>query len=147
MEFGNNDKPDILFLAHRAPYPLDKGDRIRTYHILRFLSSRAHVHLACLADEPVTKEAQRALAEVSVRLHIISLGKTTRLLRGLGSLVCGRTVTEGAFSSGAMRDLIRTWAKDSGFRAAMGSASSMAPYLRMPELANVLAVIHLMDVD
>ena len=31
-------RPDILYLAHRLPYPPDKGDRIRTFHLLRHLS-------------------------------------------------------------------------------------------------------------
>src|SRR5437764_15247021 len=99
MVNDDGNKPDILFLAHRVPYPLDKGDRIRTFHILRFLAQRASVHLACLADEPVSEEALQALARVCHRLHIVPLGKTTRLLRGFGSLVCGRTITQGAFSS------------------------------------------------
>jgi sugar transferase (PEP-CTERM/EpsH1 system associated) len=147
MAFVDGTKPNILFLAHRVPYPLDKGDRIRTFHILRFLASRVRVHLACLADEPVTDEAQQALAGVCHRLHIVPLGKKIGLVRGFGSLVCGRTVTEGAFSSGGLRRLIRQWAAETRFQAAMGSASSMAPYLRLPELADVPAVLDLMDVD
>ncbi len=147
MAFGNSDKPDILFLAHRVPYPLDKGDRIRTFHILRFLARRASVHLACLADEPVTEEAQQALAGVCRRVHIVPLGKMGRMARALGSLVCGRTITEGAFSSDGLRRLVMQWAKETKFHAAAGSASSMAPYLRLPELAKVPAVLDLMDVD
>ena len=46
-------RPDVLYLVHRLPYPPDKGDRIRTFHVLEWLSRRAAVHLACLADEPV----------------------------------------------------------------------------------------------
>lgn len=143
----HNDKPDILVLAHRVPYPLDKGDRIRTFNLLRFLSCRASVHLACLADEPVRAEAMQALAGVCHRLHIVPLGKTSRSLRAMGSLICGRTITQGAFSSGGLRHLLRQWLKDSKFHAVMGTASSMAPYLRVPELANVPAVLDLMDVD
>ena len=46
-------RPRVLVLTHRVPFPPDKGDRIRTYHILKWLSARAVVDLACLADEPV----------------------------------------------------------------------------------------------
>lgn len=42
---------DILFLAHRIPYPPDRGDKIRGYHILRHLARRKRVHLVALADE------------------------------------------------------------------------------------------------
>ena len=147
MAFDHGDKPEILFLAHRIPYPLDKGDRIRTFHILRFLARRANVHLACLADESVTDEDRRILTGICHRVQIVPLGNKSRLLRGLGSAVCGRTITEGAFSSSGLRGLVHRWAKETKFHAAMGSASSMASYLAVPELANVAKVLDLMDVD
>lgn len=42
---------DILFLAHRIPYPPDRGDKIRSWHLLRHLAGLARVHLACFADD------------------------------------------------------------------------------------------------
>lgn len=42
----------ILFIAHRIPYPPNKGDKIRSYHILRYLSRTCDVWLACLVDDP-----------------------------------------------------------------------------------------------
>jgi sugar transferase (PEP-CTERM/EpsH1 system associated) len=147
MAFDDGNKPDILFLAHRVPYPPDKGDRIRTFHILRYLACRASIHLACLADEPVTEEATRALSGICRRLHIVPLGKKVRVLRAFGSLLCRRSITQGAFSSASMRQIVRQWAQETKFHAAMTSASSMVPYLRLPELFNVPAVVDLMDVD
>jgi sugar transferase (PEP-CTERM/EpsH1 system associated) len=41
---------DILFLAHRLPYPPDRGDRIRSWHVLRALAKIAPVHVAALID-------------------------------------------------------------------------------------------------
>jgi len=34
-------RPKELYLAHRVPYPPDKGDRIRNYHVLAWLSKLA----------------------------------------------------------------------------------------------------------
>ena len=42
---------DILFLAHRIPYPPDRGDKIRSLHLLKHLTGLAKVHLACFADD------------------------------------------------------------------------------------------------
>jgi sugar transferase (PEP-CTERM/EpsH1 system associated) len=44
-------KPELLFLAHRIPYPPNRGDKIRSWHILRHLARHAKVHLACFADD------------------------------------------------------------------------------------------------
>ncbi|MBV9930717.1 MAG: TIGR03087 family PEP-CTERM/XrtA system glycosyltransferase [Alphaproteobacteria bacterium] len=41
----------ILFLAHRIPFPPDRGDKIRSWHILRHLAGLGRVHLACFADD------------------------------------------------------------------------------------------------
>ena len=42
----------ILYLCHRAPYPPDKGDRMRAFHHLAHLARHHHVHLLSLADDP-----------------------------------------------------------------------------------------------
>lgn len=42
----------ILFIAHRTPYPPNKGDKIRSYNILRHLSERHDVDLFFMIDDP-----------------------------------------------------------------------------------------------
>ena len=42
---------EILFLAHRIPFPPDRGDKIRSWHVLKHLAGLARVHLACFADD------------------------------------------------------------------------------------------------
>lgn len=137
---------DLLFLTHRVPYPPDKGDRIRTYHMLRFLAERARVHLACLADEPVAGESVQELQRLCARVEIVPLGYS-RWLHGIASLLRGRTVTEGVFQSSALRDTVRSWAQTTRFGAALASASSLVSYLQLPGLESVPAVVDLMDVD
>jgi sugar transferase (PEP-CTERM/EpsH1 system associated) len=139
--------PDLLYLVHRVPYPPDKGDRIRAYHVLRKLTQFARVHLACLADEPVPEETRSVLANLCARLAIQPLAGGWRKLRMLAALASGRTVTEGAFESPRLRAVVQEWARTTPFAAAVASASSMVPYLRLPGLAKVAAVVDLVDVD
>jgi sugar transferase (PEP-CTERM/EpsH1 system associated) len=140
-------RPAVLYLAHRVPYPPDKGDRIRSFHLLKALGGRAAVHLACLADEPPAEGAVAALRRHCERVAVVRLGRWGRLARAAGSLALGRTASEGAFSSLALRTTLRNWARQTRFHAALASASSMAPYLRTAELRGVPAVIDLVDVD
>jgi hypothetical protein len=42
----------LLFLTHRLPYPPDKGDRIRSWHMLDHLARRWEIELGCLSDDP-----------------------------------------------------------------------------------------------
>src|SRR5437867_2687974 len=137
---------NILYLVHRVPYPADKGDRIRTFHILRFLRQHASVDLACLADEPIPQSTIEALQGHCRKLTITRL-RGGRWARALGSFLRGRTISEGAFSSAALGATLRQWAGQTRYHAVLASASSMVPYLRMPELAAVPAVVDLIDVD
>jgi hypothetical protein len=34
---------NVLFLTHRIPYPPNKGDKVRSYHLLKHLSARHRV--------------------------------------------------------------------------------------------------------
>ena len=54
---------DILFLAHRIPFPPDRGDKIRSWHLLEHLASLARVHLACFADDAADAAHLPALRE------------------------------------------------------------------------------------
>ena len=56
---------NVLFMVHRIPYPPDKGDKIRSYHLLKYLCEQHRVFLGTLSMElPViaTPEALRGLS-------------------------------------------------------------------------------------
>ncbi len=42
---------ELLFLAHRIPYPPNKGDKIRSYHLLNELRKEYKIHLATFIDD------------------------------------------------------------------------------------------------
>ena len=42
----------ILYLVHRLPYPPNKGDKVRSYHLLKHLAARHEVHLGTFIDDP-----------------------------------------------------------------------------------------------
>jgi sugar transferase (PEP-CTERM/EpsH1 system associated) len=139
-------RPTVLFLTHRTPFPPDKGDRIRTYNVLKFLSTRADVHLACLADEPVSSEQNEGMRQLASRVGAVPIG-TSRWIGALASLATGGTVSQGAFRSGRLTDLLRSWAREVRYDACLVSASSLVPYMDLPELRSTPAVIDLIDLD
>ncbi len=142
-----NTRPALLFLVHRVPFPPDKGDRIRTFQFLRYLSQKFDVHLACLADEPVEDRVIETLQRYCKRVAVANVQGRMRWVRALVSLATGRTATEGAFSSSELRAVLKRWVSETRFHVALASASSMVPYLRLPYLAGIPAVVDLIDVD
>ena len=91
-----SELPDVLIVTHRVPFPPDKGDRIRTYHLLKWLSGRARIHLAALADESVSPEATSVLTGLCSRFAAIPMDRFARI-RGLRSLSFGANALVIAF--------------------------------------------------
>lgn len=140
--------PEILYVTHRVPWPPDRGDRIRTWNILKHLSRSADVDLICLADEPVTEETRAALSRVTRRLAIIPHSGRKRYIKGALSLAIGRTVTEGLFDCRNLALTVQQWAQQSQYTGAMASSSGIARYVMEPILDDVPNVwIDLIDVD
>ena len=119
-----NQRPQILYIVHRVPYPPNRGDRIRSFHILDFLSKRADVHLATLADEPVSSETMQALHMRCKQVAIERLSKA-RWLRGASSVLRGRSTTEGLFWSPRLHRIIRQWANEPHYDGAFLYCSSV----------------------
>jgi polysaccharide biosynthesis protein PslH len=140
-------RPRILFLAHRVPYPPNRGDRIRSFHILRFLADRAEVSLAYLAEERPLPETQKALQSLCRDVAGLPLGRYRRWTSAVRSLALGRTATEGMFRCGRLRRLLARWCERTRFDAVVVFCSSMVQYLDVPGLAGVPAIVDLVDVD
>src|SRR5579862_2627830 len=132
----SHDRPRLLYLVHRLPFPPDKGDRIRAFQVLRYLSQKADVHLACLTDEQIPPGVLDSLRRFCTQVAVVKLGPA-RWLRACTSLATGRTASEGAFDSPGLRTVLRQWTAATAFDVCLASASSMVPYLRLPELCNV----------
>jgi sugar transferase (PEP-CTERM/EpsH1 system associated) len=142
----SSSRPQILMLVHRVPYPPNRGDRIRSYHLLRFLAQRADVWLATLADEPVAAGTNAALAGLCRQVAIEPVGGS-RWLRGALSLAMGRSATEGLFACGALRRTIGRWRRQVRWDAVLVFCSSMLPYADLPALCGIPLVVDLVDVD
>jgi len=91
----------VLFLAHRSPFPPDRGDKIRAYNILKHLAARAPVHLLAFADDKRDPD-DAGLTSITASRHIVRRGKS-RVVATLEALVQGRAASLTAFDSAEMR--------------------------------------------
>lgn len=137
--------PRVAYVTHRVPFPPDKGDRIRNYHVLRELSKHARVWLAALADEPVTDEQRTVLGSLCERVAFVPGGR--RWVRGGLSLLTGRSISEGLFRQPELDEVLAGWRAETNFHASLVSASSLAPYQRRGGWERVPAFVDLVDVD
>src|SRR3954466_10264992 len=88
---------DLLFLAHRIPFPPDKGDKLRAYNILRELSRTYRVHLGCFVDDAKDMEYVAHLRKICATVFAVRLNKHRALVRGLYGLASGSSLSEWYF--------------------------------------------------
>jgi hypothetical protein len=67
---------DILFLAHRVPYPPDRGDKIRGFNILKYLSAKKRVHLIAFADDRADMKQKGGLTKYTGNRSIVWRAKS-----------------------------------------------------------------------
>lgn len=77
---------EILFLVHRIPFPPDRGDKIRSYHMLKALAEIAPVHVGCFADNARDKGFANVMAALSASQYIISRDRS-KLMAGFNGLI------------------------------------------------------------
>lgn len=63
----------ILVILSRIPYPLEKGDKLRAFHLLRCLHQHHELILCCLTDSDVSPSVFEKLKEISAHVYIFRL--------------------------------------------------------------------------
>lgn len=92
---------EILFLAHRIPFPPDRGDKIRSNHVLKALCHLARVHVACFADDAADAAETTNLAALAASCRVVHRRKSM-LRAGLEALACGAPASVTAFHDRAL---------------------------------------------
>ncbi len=93
---------DLLFLAHRVPFPPDRGDKIRSFHVLRYLAHRMRVHLVAFADDAADLDPPVAFTDMLASCTILPRAKS-QPRAAIEALATGRPVSLTAFASSAMQ--------------------------------------------
>ena len=119
---------ELLFLAHRLPFPPDRGDKIRSYHVLRHLAQKARVHLVAFADEAIDREAPADLTRFPASCRIIPRRKA-RGRAAIEALVTGRPVSLAAFADRAMTAAVAETLAEHPIDGIYAFSGQMAQYL------------------
>lgn len=140
---------ELLFLAHRIPFPPDRGDKIRSWHVLRHLARRARVHLACFADDEADAahlEGLRAALGPALGDVHVEVRRTSRAKAAARALASARPLSLTLFDSAAMRRFVHDKLKpDSTVQAVYAFSGQMAQFV--PERIGQRFVMDFVDMD
>lgn len=98
---------EILFLCHRVPWPPNRGDKIRSHHILRKLMAHAPVNLVCFADDEGEAAEESDMKHSLASVQIVQRTKSN-WQAGIEALITAKPVSLTSFGSGEIRDYVET---------------------------------------
>jgi sugar transferase (PEP-CTERM/EpsH1 system associated) len=137
----------LLFLAHRVPYPPNKGDKIRSFHLLERLASRHRVFLGAFADAPEDLEHAGTLAALCEEVRILRLRPRLARLASLQGLLQGQPLTVPYYRCRAMQEWVDQAIAGNAIDRAVVFSSAMAPYLLGKQYQGIRRVVDFVDVD
>ncbi len=135
---------EILFLAHRLPFPPDRGDRIRAHQLLKALARLAPVHVGCFVDSEADRTAEPDLAALAASHCVITRTKPLALA-GIEALLRGLPVSLTAFHSPRLEQWVRKVIATRPIAAVVVFSGQMGQYVPADFAGRV--VIDLCDVD
>jgi len=135
----------ILFLAHRIPYPPDKGEKIRAFHELRFLGARHTVDLYCFADSEAEARQQGALRAYCRHIYVEPCSRVRMVAGAARSFLRSEPLSCGFFFSRKFQAEVHRALATEAYDVIFVYCSTMAQYVAWP-VATPL-VMDFVDID
>jgi polysaccharide biosynthesis protein PslH len=135
---------DILFLAHRLPFPPDRGDKIRSWNVLKALTQLAPVHVAALTDFSDNIEQAGPLRDIVASITL-SPRTHSSLQAMVSALATGRAASVEAFASQELQSKVGNLLEKKSITSIYTFSSQMAQYV--PTGATQRFVMDFVDMD
>lgn len=135
----------ILFLAHRIPYPPNKGDKIRSFNEIKYLSERHSITLMCLADEASDLQYQTDLKKYCENVEVVLLNKSYGKLKSLAYLPSRKPLSLSYFFSKTLQMRISQELTQSHYDLIFVFSSAMAQYVM--SIHHIPKIMDFVDVD
>ena len=137
---------DVLFLAHRIPYPPDKGDKIRSWRALKHIAERATVHLGAFVDDPADLQYGDKLRSMCGDVLLQPIPRWARVTRSLRAVRTGEALSVGLYYDRRMVEWVRETVRRRQISAIYVFSSQMARYAAA-YLGGRKSVMDFVDVD
>ncbi|HQZ01393.1 MAG TPA: TIGR03087 family PEP-CTERM/XrtA system glycosyltransferase [Thauera sp.] len=137
--------PPVLYLVHRIPYPPNKGDKVRSFNILRQLARTHRVFLGTFVDHPDDRQHVGKLSDWCEEVCAIELAPRTGRIKSLRGLLSGEALSLPYYRNAHLADWVRTTVAAQGIEQVVAFSGPMAQYLDAPGLRR--RVIDFCDVD
>jgi len=136
---------NLLLLVHRIPFPPNKGDKIRSYHLLRHLAARYRVHLGTFVDDPDDWQYVEQVRALCASSHFARLDPKLARVRSLGALLSGRALSFDYYRDAGLKAWVDQVMREQKIGRVVVFSSTMAQYAE--PYVHARRVIDYCDVD
>ena len=119
----------ILYIAHRIPYPPNKGDKIRSFNEIKYLSQKHEINLACLADDPSDLKYEEELKKYCKAVRVVLINPQLAKLKSIFYLLTNRPLTIPYFYSSKLQQTVDQLLSANRYDAIFCFSSPMAEYI------------------
>ena len=140
-------KTPLLFLCHRIPYPPNKGDKIRSFHLLHHLAQHFTIYLATFVDDPDDWPWVPEVEKFCADSLFLELKPWQATLRGLTGLLRGQALSVPYYASDAMQAWVSDRVREHHIEHALVFSSAMGQFATHSTVDFKRKVIDFVDID
>lgn len=134
----------ILFLVHRLPYPPNKGDKIRSFHLLKHLASKGPVYLGAFIDDPADRVHRKALGAWCKESFIAEIRPLKARLASLSGMLTGEALTLPYYRQAGLSAWVKRLVEQGMVDRVVAFSSTMAQFV---PAGLPLKLMDMVDVD
>lgn len=139
---------NVLFLVHRLPFPPNKGDKVRSYHLLKHLAARHRVFLGTFVDDPEDATHVSTVRAMCADAHVARINPVTARLFSLTGLPMHQALSVRYYRDAGMRAWVSKTLLEQQIDVAVVFSSVMAQFLDdVPGVTNPPMLVDFVDVD
>ncbi len=141
------DVKKILYLVHRIPYPPNKGDKIRSYHFLKYLAEHHEVYLGAFVDDPGDFAHANALSDLASSVFLCPLNRRTARIRSARGLVSREALSVPYYRDKRMQLWVDEILEQQDIHAVVCFSSVMCQYVLGEQYRNLIRISDFVDID
>jgi len=135
----------LLYLVHRLPYPPNKGDKVRSYHLLKHLTQQHRVFLGTFIDDPADEAYLDTVRTFCPDLFVARLHPRSAKLRSLVGLLTGQSLSQHYYQHAGLQTWVTQTLAEHNIDAVVIFSSVMAQYVEGS--SKVPMLVDFVDVD